>query len=91
MLFGININFSRPLPQAVLTRNIMEEFLRQLMGKEIDVSCGANASFRGDVVDVKDGILYLRGENEKVAYVAIDKIAIVWEVNDHLKRPGFVS
>lgn len=69
----------------------MEEFLKQLMGKEIDVSCGAGASFRGDVVDVKNGILYLRGENEKVAYVAIDKIAIVWETKDHLSRPGFVS
>ena len=69
----------------------MEEFLKQLMGKEIDVSCGANATFRGNVVGVKEGILYLRGEDEKVAYVAIDKIAIVWETKDHLNRPGFVS
>lgn len=69
----------------------MEEFLKQLMGKKIDVSCAANVSFRGDVVDVKNGVLYLRDEDEKVAYVAIDKIALVSECKEHLSRPGFVS
>ena len=53
----------------------MEEFLRQLMGKKIDVSCGEGTSVRGEVVDVKDGILYLRDE-EKTAYVAVEKIAV---------------
>lgn len=69
----------------------MEEFLKQLMGKRIDISCGTNATVRGDVVDVKEGILYLRDEHERVAYVAIEKVAIVWEVKDNLTRPGFVS
>ena len=68
----------------------MEEFLKQLMGKKIDVSCGSHAAFRGDVIDVKDGILFLRDDDEKVAYVAIDKIAIICEVKEHLSRPGFV-
>ena len=68
----------------------MEEFLNQLMGKQIDISCGANATVRGDVVDVKGGILYLRDEQERVAYVAIEKIAIVWECKDNQIRPGFV-
>jgi hypothetical protein len=68
----------------------MEEFLKQLMGKEVDVSCGTNANFRGEVVDVKSGILYLRDENERVAYLSIDKIAIVWEVKPHQSRPGFI-
>ena len=49
------------------------------MGKKIDISCGSNVTVRGDVVDVKDGILYLRDEHERVAYVGIDKIAIVWD------------
>ncbi len=69
----------------------MEELLKQLLGKKIDVSCGTNASFRGDVVDVKSGVLYLRDEEEKVAYVAIDQIAVVYEIKDHPTRPGFVS
>ncbi len=68
----------------------MEEFLKTLMGKKVDVSCGANASFRGDVIDVENGLLFLR-EDEKVGYVAIDKIAVICEVKEHLSRPGFVG
>ena len=68
----------------------MEEFLTQLMGKKIDVSCGMSAIVRGDVVAVKEGVLYLRDEEERVAYVAIEKVAIVWEVKDHEVRTGFV-
>ncbi|MDQ3132955.1 MAG: hypothetical protein M3Q99_19670 [Acidobacteriota bacterium] len=69
----------------------METLLTQLMGKKIDVNCGANATFRGDVVDVKDGVLYLRDETERVAYVAVDKIALIYEVKEHISRPGFVG
>ena len=68
----------------------MEELLRHLLGKKIDVTCGTNAAFRGDVIDVKAGVLYLRDEDEKVAYVAVDKIAVVYECKDHPTRPGFV-
>lgn len=69
----------------------MEEFLKQLMGKEIDVSCGANATVRGDVVDVKNGVLYMRDEQDRVAYISIEKIAVIWEVKPHTSRPGFVG
>jgi len=69
----------------------MEEFLKQLMGKKIDISCGTNSTVRGDVADVKGGVLYLRDEDERVAYVAIEKIAIVWEVIEHQNRPGFLG
>ena len=68
----------------------MEELLRSLLGKKIDVACGNNAMFRGDVIDVKGGVLYLRDEEERVAYVAIDKIAVIYECKDHPMRPGFV-
>ena len=70
--------------------NLMEELLKQLMGKKIDVTCGTNAAFRGDVMDVKTGVLYLRDEDDKVAYVAIDKIAVVFEITDQHSRPGFI-
>ena len=69
----------------------MEEFLTQLMGKRIDISCGSSAVVRGDVIAVKEGVLYLRDEEERVAYVAIEKVAIVWEVKEHQTRPGFVG
>ena len=69
----------------------MEDLLKQLLGKKIDVTCGTNAAFRGDVIDVKNGVLYLRDEHDKVAYVAIDKVAVIYECDDHASRPGFVS
>ena len=50
----------------------MEEFLTQMMGKKVDVSCGTGATVRGDVVAVKAGVLYLRDEQERVAYIAVD-------------------
>ena len=69
----------------------MEEFLKQLMGKKIEVSCGANANFGGEVVDVKSGILFLRDEEERVAYVSVEKIAVVWENREDKSRLGFVG
>ncbi len=60
------------------------------MGKEIDVSCGTPAVIRGNVVDIKDGILYLRDEKDEVAYVVVEKIAFVWEVTNKESRPGFM-
>lgn len=69
----------------------MEEFLKSLTGKKIDISCGANSTVRGDVVDVKNGILYLCDENERTAYVAVEKVAIVWEIKDQQTRPGFLG
>ena len=69
----------------------MQEFLKQLMGKKIDVGCGGANAVRGDVVDVKDGILYLRDEHDRVAYVAIEKISVIWECKDALSRPGFIA
>jgi len=69
----------------------MEEFLKQLMGKKIEVSCGASANFGGEVVDVKGGVLYLRDEDERVAYVAVEKIAVVWENREDKSRLGFVG
>lgn len=64
--------------------------MKSLRGKKIDVTCGTNATFSGDVVDVKSGVLYLRDEENEVAYVAIDKIAVIYEVKDHHSRPGFI-
>ncbi len=69
----------------------MEELLRSLMGKKVDITCGTNATFRGDVMDVSSGVLYLRDEEEKVAYVSIDKIAVIYECKEPSIRPGFIS
>ncbi len=68
----------------------MEELLKQLIGKKIDVRSGASSSFRGDLTEIKNGVLYLRGEDENAVYVPIDKIAVVCECDDSPSRPGFV-
>ena len=69
----------------------MEELIKGLTGKKIDVSCGPGAVLRGEVIEVKDGVLYLRDEDDKSAYVAIDKIATVYECADTVSRPGFIG
>jgi len=69
----------------------MEELLKQLMGKKVDITCGSNAAFRGDVMDVKNGVLYLRDEEDKVAYVSVSKIAVIYECKEPTVRPGFIS
>lgn len=68
----------------------MEELLKQFIGKKVDVSCGPGAMLRGEVIQVKDGVLYLRDEDKKSAYVAIDKIATIYECADSTSRPGFI-
>lgn len=69
----------------------MEELIKSLIRKKVDVSCGSGAMLRGEVIDVKDGVLYLRDEDEKSAYVAIDKIATIYECSDSASRPGFIG
>lgn len=61
------------------------------MGKELDISCGRTNGVRGTVVDVSKGILYLRGDDERVIYVVIDKIAFIWEVSDNEPKAGFLT
>jgi hypothetical protein len=54
----------------------VQEFVSKLIGKKIDIFCGAGSS--------------LRGEDGKQCYVAIDKIIVVWEARDDEHRAGFV-
>jgi len=71
-------------------RNI-EELLKNLTGKKIDVSCGAGPILRGEVKEIRGGVLFLRDEDGKPAYVSIDKIASVYECSDSSSRPGFIG
>lgn len=69
----------------------MEEILRGFIGKKIDVSCGSGPTLRGEVVDVRNGVLFLKDEDEKSAYVSVDKVATVCECSDSATRPGFIG
>jgi hypothetical protein len=69
----------------------MEELIKRLSGRKVDISCGSGAILRGEIVDVQNGVLHLKDEDQKAAYVAIDKIATVYECSDSASRPGFIG
>lgn len=68
----------------------MEEFLSGLAGKKIDVNCGSNVMYRGEVMSAAGGILRLKNEEGQEVIVAIDKIAAFSECKDQSSRPGFI-
>ena len=68
----------------------MEALLIGLKGKKIDVNCGSNAAFRGEIVSVDGGLLKLKSEDEHEIYIAVDKIAAISECSDLASRPGFI-
>ena len=68
----------------------MEDFLSKFIGKKIDIYCGGSSSVRGEVLRVETGVLYIRDDEGKLCYIAIDKIVVVWEARDDNHRAGFV-
>ena len=69
----------------------MEQLLMKMVGREIDVNCGASQGFRGEVLSVSDGVLSLKDEDGDTVHIAVKKIAAVAEVNDKHHRPGFIG
>ncbi|MCA1589540.1 MAG: hypothetical protein LC730_01555 [Acidobacteria bacterium] len=69
----------------------MEELVNKLIGKRVDISCGTTAVVRGTIEDIKNGVLRLKDDDMREAYVAVDKIATVCECSDSPTRPGFVA
>ena len=68
----------------------MQEFLSKMVGRKIDVFCGGSSSLRGEVIRVDEGVLHLKDSDQKLCFVAIDKIVVVWEARDDDHRAGFV-
>ena len=68
----------------------MEALLMELKGKKIDVNCGSNVAFRGEILSVDGGLLKLTNEDELEVYIVIDKIAAISECGDLASRPGFI-
>jgi len=68
----------------------MQELLSTMVGKKVDIVCSGAAAVRGEVAKIQNGIVYVEHE-EKVFYVAVDKIVIVSEVKESESRAGFVS
>jgi hypothetical protein len=68
----------------------MQELLSKMIGREIDVVCTGATSLRGKVINVEDGVLHLKDDENETCYLAIDKIVAVWEKRDRDRHPGFI-
>jgi len=68
----------------------MKEFLAKMIGRKVDVFCGGASSLRGDILKVEGGVLHLKDHEGRLCYVAIEKIAVVWEARDEEHRAGFM-
>jgi hypothetical protein len=69
----------------------MEEVLRSLQGRKVDVSFGSTSVVRGSVSDVSSGLLSLDDEEGKRIYVSIERIAFFLEVKNEEPRAGFLN
>ena len=69
----------------------MQELLSTMIGRRIDVFCGATSSMRGEVIKVDGGVLHLQDDDGEMCYIAIEKIVAVWEKRDKDYHAGFVS
>lgn len=69
----------------------MEEILGGFAGKKIDVNCGSNVLYQGEVIGSTGGILKLKNEDGRDVFISIDKIAAVSECRDLSVRPGFIA
>ena len=69
----------------------MEKLLAGLIGKSVDIGCGTNAIFRGEITEVGDGVVHLKDEESKLTYIAVEKISSVCERSDSHSRPGFIA
>lgn len=68
----------------------MHALLSKMIGRKLDVYCGGSSSLRGEAIGVEGGILQLKDSDQKICYIAIDKIVVVWEARDDEHRAGFV-
>jgi len=79
--------------EAVFTKSVggcMEELLRKLVGTKIDVNCGTNVFYRGEVMSSGGGILELRDEDGREVFIAEVRITAISPCKDQTSRPGFV-
>jgi len=74
-----------------LKGSFMKSFLNGFVGKKVDVVCAGGVSVSGQIEAIEADVLVLKDEEEKVCYVAIDKITIVWETKDKPCRTGFIG
>lgn len=71
--------------------SFMNDLLARLVGKKVDLRCEGATSLRGEVIKLEGGVVQLKDSEDKILFVAIDKIVVVWDEPDEEHRAGFVS
>ena len=61
-----------------------------MIGRKMDILCSGASGVRGEIVEINDGVVYLKDDEERLSYISIDKITMCWEVRDRESRTGFV-
>lgn len=69
----------------------MDELLSSLRGKKIDVYCGANSMFSGILDAIEPGYVTIKDAEDRLIYVARDKVIAVRERFENQSRPGFIG
>jgi hypothetical protein len=69
----------------------MQQLLSKMIGRKVDILCDGRAQLRGEIVKVEGSVLHLKDEDGQMCYVAVEKIAAVWEAREDDKRAGFFS
>lgn len=69
----------------------MHNLLSKLVGKKVDLRCEGSSRVRGEVIKVEGGTVQLKDSEDKICFVAIEKIVVVWDAPDAEHRAGFVS
>lgn len=65
--------------------------IKQMLGKKVDVNCGAGVSFSGEAIDVKDDVMILRESEDMIVYISAEKIISISEKSEAQARPGFIG
>jgi hypothetical protein len=68
----------------------MEELLKGLAGKKLDINAGSGSLFSGELQSVDNGIATLLNDDDKILYISITSIRAVSEANASQSRPGFI-
>lgn len=68
----------------------MEELLKGLTGKKLDINAGSGSLFSGELQSVENGIATLLNDDDKILYISITGIRAVSESNATHSRPGFI-
>jgi len=69
----------------------MRELLVKMVGKKLDIYCGGTSSLRGKLVKVDETVAHLVDDDDRVFYVAIERVVVFSESREAEQRAGFVT